>query len=126
MPIQINAHGFNLAIQLMPDYEDWLRCDVQVQAHGFSGAYTAQLQMGDFLGFSRELQTMYDSPGEIRKAVLNGIEPGISIELNANKTGTISGEYEFNDYQNDTKLVGSFTMDQSYLPSIISDIKTSL
>lgn len=126
MPIQINAHGFQLAIQLTRKYEDWLNCSVQIQAHGFSGAYAAQLQIGDFLGFSRELQNMYDSPGEIRKAVLNGIEPGISVELTSSRTGTISGEYEFNDYQNDTKLIGSFTMDQSFLPSIISDIKTSL
>lgn len=126
MPIQIKANGFHLAIQLTPDDEDWLNCSVQVQAHGFSGAYAAQLQIGDFLSFSHQLQTMYDSLGEIRKATLNGIEPGIIIELTSKKTGTISGGYEFNDYQNDTKLIGRFTMDQSYLPSIISDIKTAL
>lgn len=47
MPLHFQAHGLYLSIHVSPAVEDWLTCDIELRVPGFSGAYSANLQIGD-------------------------------------------------------------------------------
>jgi hypothetical protein len=134
MSIHFEAPGLRLNIHLLlsptfdptRSYEDWLNCDVELFVPGFTGAFSAYLQLADFTRFLSELREMYTRIGLSRKAALQGVEPGISIELTSDKLGAISGKYEFVNFPGNNKLTGNFSMDQSYLPSLVTDIETIL
>jgi hypothetical protein len=61
--MKLTAHG--LRIELRPrrtaDDEEWVRVQVLVAAHGFTGDFEAWLQVSDLARFENELRVMYDS-----------------------------------------------------------------
>ena len=106
--------------------EGWARITIDARVPGFTVHYTGWLRLPGAESFESRLREMQDGIGNEHEAVLDSVdEPGLLLELKMNRHGHIAGLYRFISERRDgepTALSGSFDMDQSFLPSMISEI----
>ena len=106
--------------------EDWVKVSVFVRVAGFEGSTISWLQLEDIRRFSKELRILDTNLGLEKIARLCSAEPDIDIQLKSDKSGRIDGEYHLESERRDgipTVLSGAFNLDQSYLPSLIKNLK---
>jgi len=106
-------------------YGDWIHLSLEIIARPFSGTLNWAALFNEFLSFKEQLEKLNKdlNPGDTAK--LEGVEPGVQIELVLEKTGEVRGSYSVSTHYTDFDgplLTGKFEMDQSYLPRIISAI----
>lgn len=105
-------------------YLEWLNFKVQATVPGFSADVKWAAMPMELQRFRDELVQMNKMAPDA-KAQLKGIEYGVKLLLKLGSRGQIHGEYVIsNQYQDPDgpALTGRFSLDQTYLPSIISEV----
>jgi hypothetical protein len=136
MSIHLNTHGLDIEIELSLNpssnlnipYEDWITCYIKLIVPGFTGSFPIELEQADFNRFLRELRQMDRSIGKSMQAILTGAEQDFLLEIKSDRFGHVFGKYKFIHRWkiSETKLSGSFEMDQSYIQLLMREIQNSL
>ena len=123
--LSLNILGFSYPDATDPFDADWL--DVQVECHteyadiSFSGVYLPYTQLVQFGG---DVERVYK--GQTNVARFEPMEPNVIIELK--KYGSLGGiiaKIELEPcFDDDERHICSFSLDQTFLPEIISSIKS--
>jgi hypothetical protein len=127
MKLFTNSFSVNLDPLRVVDEEDWVRVHVTAKADVFTGDFDAWLQLNDLVCFKTELEHMDANIGKSNSAQLVSHEPGVDITLSMQPLGQIEGSYVFENEstgRGSTKLSGSFELDQSYLPALMSSVES--
>jgi hypothetical protein len=113
--------------ELNQPYLDWLVCDVAVSVPGFSGLIRWFVMPSELERFAMHLSKMNAEFPNISKLVFESIEPNVALEFELTRTNQIRGQYTIRpDLAGDTRLIGVFHIDQSYLPEISISIHAFL
>ncbi len=121
--IELNTHGasFTIAAHSPTDVEGWCTVHVQVETNGFHGETIAWLMTDGLISFETDLGIMMQNIGKDAQARLCSPEPDLDIQLTMNHLGQIQGTFAIESERRDgipTVLSGSFSMDQSFLPTL--------
>ena len=132
--IDLNTHGasFIIVAHSPNDVEGWCKVHVQVETNGFHGETIAWLVTEGLISFEKDLGTMMQNIGKDSRARLCSPKPDLDIQLMMNHLGQIQGTFAIESERRDgipTVLSGSFSMDQSFLPTLrrgINDLVKAL
>lgn len=109
-------------------YLEWFQIEINAIVPGFTAEIEWAVMQNELLNFRESLSTMNKLvPGAI--AELKSIEPGLQLRLKLGGRGQIDGEYLIANRFRDPEgaiLQGSFGLDQSYLPKIMSEVDSLL
>jgi hypothetical protein len=109
-------------------YLEWIQFKVQAAVPGFSADVKWAAMPTELLKFRDELAQMEKMVPDT-KAELKSIESGVMLLLKLGHRGQIQGEYEITEqYSNPdgATLKGAFTIDQTYLRNIITEVDALL
>jgi len=127
--MRLQTHGLDLTLAAIsragPD--GWFMLQVTVVVPGFRGDYKCDFELDDLERFRGELAKMSSSVGRPIAARLGCVEPGVELDFAMNRVGQIHGRFELESQRPDgipTSLVGGFSMDQSFLPSLSATVES--
>jgi hypothetical protein len=117
--------GDHLTVEIRgrPDErDDWLEATVSIRAGGFGGSFDATLMTCDFPPFRSQLERVYETLDST--AAFHTIERQLRIECAGNGRGQIGIQGVAEDQVTDGNVLRfGLSIDQTFLPAIISDLR---
>lgn len=108
-------------------YLDWLVCDVVVSLPAFKGEIRWSVMPSELERLAADLSKMHDESPAAGEVTFRPTESNVLISFSLKPTGQVLGKFAFcPDVGEETVLKGSFKIDQSYLPEIVSGIQVLL
>lgn len=116
----------SVRVDILQDNEDgWLSARVTVNAGEFRGSYPASFNSWAFSDFASQLEKLHRTVSG--SAVFTSYERQLELELSCNAVGHIVILGEAMDYAGTgNKLIFRLHIDQSYVPSILGDLRKAL
>jgi hypothetical protein len=126
--MRLQTHGLDLTLAAISraGADGWFTLQVTVVVPGFRGDYKCDFELNDLERFRGELAKLGSSVGRPASARLGCAEPGLQLDFAMNRVGQIHGRFELESQRPDgipTSLVGGFSMDQSFLPSLRASVE---
>jgi hypothetical protein len=117
----VKADIFSLWVHTVPNDEDWINISVVCKsAHSVVTVNGYILMMADLYNWYEQLVRMDKSVAG--NARLSGIEPYLTLQFAMDKLGNIAAELDVLNECEETHHV-KFSLDQSFLPAVISQLK---
>lgn len=112
--------------ELNQPYMDWLVCDVRASVPHFVGTFPWEVMPAELERLANELSTLHARFPQLGKVNFRA-KYSIALTFELTKVGHVLGHFELYPYPtDDTRLEGSFRIDQSFLPILASDIRAFL
>jgi len=133
MPVfTLNLDPFRLVVTLIHreieerdrPYLDWLHCRVEGNVARIAAEVEWSVMPAELSGLADDLDNLHRSFPEPGAVELSPAEPNLQVHFNLERGGRLSGEIEMRpDVADDVRLVGTFEVDQSYLPGYVMAIR---
>jgi hypothetical protein len=127
--VNLTFESFHLRLQLAErapstnPYDNWCRLVVTVEVPGFEGKFDWSATLGDLRELDEVLRGLYENPGKEERIVYDPLEPSVSFVFRPQLTGQIEADYRLRAHLAwGPELRGTFTFDQSYIPSIRDEL----
>jgi len=120
---------FQVAERFPPSISDdnWCRIIVSVKVPGFEGRFDWSATLRDLRDLDSILEGLYANVGKEERIAYDPLEPGVAFVFRPQLTGQIEAEYRLRSTVAwGPELRGTFTFDQSYIPSMRNDLATLL
>ena len=130
--ITLNLDPFRLVVTLVHrgieerdrPYLDWLQCRVEGDVSRIAAELDWSVMPAELSSLADDLDNLHRSFPEPGVVELSPAEPNLKVRFKLEGGGRLSGEIEMRpDVAGDVRLVGTFEVDQSYLPEYVSAIR---
>ena len=106
-------------------YLDWLHCTVRGSAPGFEAQFPWSVTAGELADLAEELAAFQQALPDAGCVSFEGTEPKVAITFAPDSLSHIAATFRFqSDIPSGAVLAGGFTIDQSYLPGLITSIRS--
>ena len=104
---------------------EWLHCDVRVSVPSFVGQLRWSVMPAELRGLADDLERLHGRMSKAGSVSFRPSEPNVALDFSPEHTGKISGTFMFNALLGDGPVLqGPFTIDQSFLPGLVSQLRT--
>jgi hypothetical protein len=131
--LDLHFPGFQLTLELETrqvekhggPYLDWLHCTVRASTPGFEAQFPWSVMPGELADLAEELAAFQTAFPSTESVSFEGTEPNVAITFAPESLGHIAATFRLqSDIPFGAVLAGRFTIDQSYLPGLITSIRS--
>jgi hypothetical protein len=131
--LELHFSGFQLTLELErrhvekagAPYLDWLHCIVRASTPGFEAQFPWSVMPTELAGLAEDLAAFQKAFPNGKEVSFEGTEPNVAVSFAPQSLGHIAGTYRLqSEIPGGAVLAGRFTLDQSYLPGLISSIRS--
>jgi hypothetical protein len=123
--VKLSFESFELELQVAErsqsseSYEDWCRLKVRVIVPGFIGNFDWSATVGDLRQLDSLLSQMHEAVGIETSLSYDPLEPSVAFIFRTDAAGHVEAQYSLESRLGwGPKLTGTFSFDQSYIPSM--------